>query len=270
MRRVALLAALALAWGGGGCATAPSWPAPGNERAEKLEELERRVLELQRQAAVSELELARLRQQVAELEARLGSAGTPRRAPAPAPVPPAVEAPPPPRAPEPRDSVESDDLEEDLMPPVPAPPRPPPGADLPPTAGPLATAGEPVSRAGQAVYDDGYTLYHQGRYTESESRFREFLATHPDTELSDNAQYWIGAARLSRGDAAGALLALRQTVERYPQGNKVPDALFKMGQALEELGDRAAAAEVYDELVRRFPETAAATLASERRAELRP
>jgi tol-pal system protein YbgF len=125
-----------------------------------------------------------------------------------------------------------------------------------------------VPREAQAVYDDAYTLYHQGRFEDAERRFEEFLAVSPPTELSDNAQYWIGAARLSRSDFRGALAAFRRTVELYPEGNKVPDALFKMGQALEELGDPGEARGVYDELARRYPETAAAALALERLDEL--
>jgi tol-pal system protein YbgF len=127
-----------------------------------------------------------------------------------------------------------------------------------------------VSAAAQAVYDEAYTMLNQGRYEQAEARFEEFLAESPNSELSDNAQYWIGSARFSRGDYQGALAALRRTVERYPNANKVPDALYKMGQALEELHDRDKALAVYDELVRRFPDTAAASLATERQAKLRP
>ncbi len=53
-------------------------------------------------------------------------------------------------------------------------------------------------------------------------------------------------------------------MELYPDGNKVPDALFKMGQALEELGDPGEAVGVYQQLARRYPDTAAAALALER------
>ena len=57
-------------------------------------------------------------------------------------------------------------------------------------------------------------------------------------------------------------------VERYPDGNKVPDALLKIGLGLENEGSAALAREVYDELVRPFPETAAAEAARPRLAGL--
>ena len=49
-----------------------------------------------------------------------------------------------------------------------------------------------------------------------------------------------------------------------------PDALYKMGESFERLNERGQALAVYDELVRRYPDTAAATLAGERKAKLAP
>lgn len=257
-----------------GCASAVP-ETPGARRSAEIEELQRRVTQLAQQAAVSESEIARLRQQVAALEARLGG-GSARRetAPAPAAPPPAQAeppraaarpAPPPARVP-PR--VEESDLSVEEVEVVPPPARPAASAPAP-AAAPIPGPAAPVDRDAQVVYDQAYTFYHQGRYDDAEARFQEFLAMSPASELSDNAQYWIGACRFAKRDFRGALAAFRRTVETYPDENKIPDALFKMGQSLEELGERTEALEVYSELVRRFPDTAAATLAAERQAKLR-
>jgi tol-pal system protein YbgF len=232
------------------------------------------VLELAQQARVSESEIDRLRQQVASLESRLAG-GAPVRAVAPAatPPPPARASRPPSSPPPAPRGVEEDELAAEELDVVPAPAAPaarpaaPARPGAPPAAAPVAA--QPVPREAQAIYDDAYTLYHQGRYEQAERRFEEFLAASPRTELSDNAQYWIGAARFARRDFRGALAAFRTTVELYPAENKVPDALFKMGQALEELGDPGEAQTVYRDLVQRFPDTAAATLADERLGQLR-
>ncbi|HZI64677.1 MAG TPA: tol-pal system protein YbgF, partial [Thermoanaerobaculia bacterium] len=294
-----LLLACALALGG--CASAMP-ETPGQRREAEIDQLKERVLELARQAAVAESEIARLRQQVASLEARLGGRGTaaaPARpssqapatgsrgaaSPAATPAPPSARPlPPSARAAPPvtpssagRPALEESDLDAEPLAEAPPPARPAAPAQAPPPRQPTAPvagarspapapggANQPVPREAQAVYDDAYTLFHQGRFEDSERRFEEFLAVAPPTELSDNAQYWIGAARYERGDHRSALAAFRRTVELYPDGNKVPDALFKMGQALEELGDPGEALGVYRELARRYPETAAAALALER------
>ena len=64
-------------------------------------------------------------------------------------------------------------------------------------------------------------------------------------------------------DVDGALAAFRTAVESHPEGNKTPDSLFKLGHCLALQGDRERAAEVWRELARRFPSTAAAERARE-------
>ena len=67
----------------------------------------------------------------------------------------------------------------------------------------------------------------------------------------------------------GRLRSFQEAVERFPTGNKVPDALYKAGQALERLGDLDAARASYEMVVERFPETGAAERAAERLSALR-
>jgi tol-pal system protein YbgF len=228
----------------------------------QIDELKKRVLALQRQAAVSEIEVQRLRQEVATLEAQLQSTGsTPvlqTRARETTPAPPA-------RSPlssasrEAEAVLEETDLEDGAV------PEPGTGSRSEEATGKRATL---LSPAAQALYDRGYTLYHQQRYLDAEASFRRFLQAYPDSDLADNAQYWIGESRYARQDFAGALAAFRETLSRYPEGNKVPDALLKTGQTLESLGDLEGARRSYREVARRFPDTAAAALAAELLADL--
>lgn len=237
----------------------------------EIEELKARILELQRRATVNEVEIARLREKVAQLEAQL-QGETPRgaRRESARETPEAVTMTP--------GRIDEDDLDEELSrrPPAssPAPSSAPPSTQMParpPASGEGASPPvevPPVTPAAQALYDQGYTLYHQGRYLDAESTFQRFLQAHAATELGDNAQYWIGEARYARGDLRGALAAFRETVARFPEGNKVPDALLKAGQCLETLGDLEGARASYQELIRRFPETVAAVVARERMERL--
>jgi tol-pal system protein YbgF len=283
------------------------------DESDQIRELQERVLELQRKAAVNEVEIGRLRQQVADLLARQdgGSMPAPHR----------TSAAPPPHSPYPNTSLSSlptnrpptgvppgtviDESEIEvplaltgpaapaapMRSPTPAPrTAPPPAArsqqraqapppPSPPAAVPPAPAGagagstapshaEPVTPAVQALYDRGYTLYHQKHYVDAEASFQRFLQAEPQSELADNAQYWIGECRYSRGDMRGALAAFRETVSRYPQGNKAPDALLKAGMSLEALGDHEGARTTYQEVLHRYPGTAVAAVAEERRAKL--
>jgi len=240
-----------------GCTTTA--PGPGAPQTAELREMKARILELQRAVTVHEVEIERLRRQLATLESGASSPALPP--PAPGPRPPASES--RPWRPEP---VEQSDLALDA--PEPAVRQAPPVAAPRPPAGPPG-GGAPPAPGAEELYDLGYTLYHQGRYVDAESSFQRFLQAWPESDLADNAHYWMGEARLARGDAAGALAAFRETVERYPAGNKVPDAMVKAGDCLARLGDVEGARAQYAEVGRRFPETAAAAVAAERRAKLR-
>ena len=99
---------------------------------------------------------------------------------------------------------------------------------------------------------------------DAESSFQRFLQANPASELSDNAEFWIGESRYARGDLRGALAAFRETRQRYPRGNKVPDAMVKEGDCLKGLGDLDGARDMYQEVMRLFPDVAAAIIAEER------
>jgi tol-pal system protein YbgF len=265
MRRTALVLTVGLLTTGCGSGLMPA----RGPRPDELAEIKSRILELQRTATMTRVEIDRLRQQVAVLESRLEGGGAPPAAAEPVPerptaTPAPVSAPLVPSAPP---TVEITDLEirpEDRAP-QPAEPPPPPAAPAAPAGGGLAA---PVSEAAQALYDRGYTLYHQGRYVDAEAGFRRFLQAYPDTSLSDNAQYWIGESRFARGDFDGALAAFREVAQRYPGGNKVADSLLKAADSLQQLGDTESARSAYDEVIQRFAGSAAAAMAEERRGQL--
>jgi tol-pal system protein YbgF len=180
-----------------------------------------------------------------------GAAPAPAPAPAP-PIEPLADLPPAPTPASPPETIESGDLEE------------PPARAAEPLAGPDQPPASPAGDARVAEYERGLELLRDQRPAEAEAAFARFVAAEPRSELADNAWFWIGESRLVRDDAAGALVAFRTAVESYPDGNKTPDALFKLGYCLDVGGDRARAAEVWRELVRRFPATVAAERARER------
>lgn len=259
------------------CATRPL-PVRDSSAAAEIAALKSRLLELQRQVTVHEVEIERLRARVAELDGgrapRESNARPPARRPAgreevsARPSQPRQSRPQEARPPAP--SIDSSDLPTvDLDLPAanspsgsPAPPLPGPGSSAPQR--PL----QPASSEAQALYDQGYSLFHQGRYVDAEAAFQRFLRSHGDTDLADNAGYWIGESRYAREDYRGALSIYRETLERHPTGNKVPDILLKMGICLENLGDLGGARDVYDELIRRYPGSGASVTAEERRSAL--
>jgi TolA-binding protein len=71
---------------------------------------------------------------------------------------------------------------------------------------------------------------------------------------------------LARYDSAGT--AYREVESRYPRGDRLPAALYKLGMVNQKLGDKAEARKVFTRLREKFPRSGEAKLAEERLREL--
>src|SRR3954447_5868798 len=87
----------------------------------------------------------------------------------------------------------------------PAPPAPatPGGAAAPAPANPPGAGAASARPAGGApspseLYDTAYADYTKGRYALAVQGFEDYLTAYPTTDLSDNAQYWIGESHFAQ------------------------------------------------------------------------
>jgi tol-pal system protein YbgF len=126
-----------------------------------------------------------------------------------------------------------------------------------------------------AAASEGLDLYKRslealraGRHVEAAAGFREFLKQHPNHDFADNAQYWLGECYYDQKDYPMAMREFRRVVEKYPQGNKVADALLKVGFAHLALGSTEAGRQTLEQVVRNYPRHEVAGLATAKLAEL--
>lgn len=133
-----------------------------------------------------------------------------------------------------------------------------------PEADTLAPAQElsPVER--KAIYDNAYLDLTQGNYRLALLGFRDYLDRSPDSDLSDNAQYWIGEAYYAQREYRTAIEEFREVERSYPRGDKVPAALLKIAYSYIQLGDRDAARDTFRDLMNRYPTTDEAAQAREK------
>lgn len=114
-----------------------------------------------------------------------------------------------------------------------------------------------------AVYRNAYDLLASGKVRESQTAFAEFIRRFPQSELADNAQYWIGEGFYSQKAWADAKQSFQGVVDHFPFGNKVPDALFKRALCEGELGDKSSEKATLRGLVEQYPFSDAATKAND-------
>lgn len=118
------------------------------------------------------------------------------------------------------------------------------------------------------VYRRAQDALRSQRHDEATIGFREFVRQFPDHELADNAQYWLGECAYDQKDYPAAARAFRLVAERYPAGNKVPDALLKMAFSYLAAGTVDPGRQALQQVVRSYPQHEAADLARARLQEL--
>ncbi|HVO11999.1 MAG TPA: tol-pal system protein YbgF [Vicinamibacteria bacterium] len=126
---------------------------------------------------------------------------------------------------------------------------------------PTTPVGPPP--APRELYSQAYADYARGNYDLAIQGFQEYIRNYPNTDFTDNAQYWIGESLYGKKMYAEAIEAWNALFRDYPSSDKLPDARVKKGMALERLGRRSQALVEYRYVIDRFPNTQAARIARE-------
>jgi TolA-binding protein len=199
---------------------------------QRLNGLERQLADILRQseenghrAAVVETELARLR---SDQEQRLGALE--RAAAAAAQV--AVSVP----LPVPSESA-----------PKPKPPSttgPKPATGLTAAATPIDPANDPA----EIAYDEGFQLWRTEKYDAAITSLKAFSSAYPKHHRTSWANNLVGRALLDKGEPRAAAEALLANYRSNPKGERAPDSLYYLGQALMQLNQPIQACKAYSEL----------------------
>jgi tol-pal system protein YbgF len=119
------------------------------------------------------------------------------------------------------------------------------------------------TRAGD-LYKDAYETFQKGALEGARRKFEAFLKQYPNTELSDNAQFWIGETYYLKKDFEKAILEYEKAITKYPEGDKIPAALFKQAFAFLELGDKTNGRNLLKRVIERYPNSEQAQMAKKR------
>ena len=121
-----------------------------------------------------------------------------------------------------------------------------------------------VSTGAGDLYRDAYGAFQKGNLEVARRKFEAFLKQYPNTDLSDNAQFWIGETYYLKKDFEKAILEYEKAIAKYPEGDKIPAALLKQGLSFLELGDKTNAKSLLRRVVERYPLTEQAEVAKKR------
>ena len=118
----------------------------------------------------------------------------------------------------------------------------------PPTQAAAATPVDPANDPAEIAYDEGFQLWKAGKYDEAITSLRAFSSAYPKHRRTSWANNLAGRALLDKGEPRAAAEALLANYRSNPKGERAPDSLYYLGQALMQLNQPAQACKAYSEL----------------------
>jgi tol-pal system protein YbgF len=118
------------------------------------------------------------------------------------------------------------------------------------------------------LYQAAYRDYQRGNFDLAISGFRDFIAQSPNSDLADNAAYWIGESLFSQKKYQEAIAQFDTVVTQYPRSDKVPGALLKKGFSYLNINERAQGIVQLQYVVHEHPNASEAALARQRLRQL--
>ncbi len=131
---------------------------------------------------------------------------------------------------------------------------------LPATA--EATGGVELAVGEQGDFDRARAALDDGNFADAAQLFAGFSETYTGGPLSAEAHFFRGEALFALGDTANAARAFLESFSGSPVGARAPDALYRLGLALGELGQINEACISLGEVGARFPHASAVSDAS--------
>jgi tol-pal system protein YbgF len=126
-----------------------------------------------------------------------------------------------------------------------------------------------LSTAMGELYREAFETYQRGDMDGARKKFEAFLKQYPNTDLSDNAQFWIGETYYGKKDYERAILEYEKAIAKYPEGDKVPAAILKQAFSFLELGDKTNGKNLLRRVMERYPHSEQAEIAKKRLETIR-
>ena len=133
--------------------------------------------------------------------------------------------------------------------------------------GPQQMAALPPAPAND--YDLASAAFKDGQYEVAEQRFRSYLEKNPKDRLTPEATFYLGESYFRRARAREAAEQYLKVTVDFPRAVRAPEALVKLGLALEKLGAKEQACAAFGEVGRRYPAAASAVRVSAERESKR-
>ncbi len=128
---------------------------------------------------------------------------------------------------------------------------------------PVGAAAAGGNASPDELYRSAYEDYMRGNYDLAAEGFSDYMRRWPNTELTDNALYWIGECYDAQEKPEEALTTFTRVLEDYPTSDKAAAAQLKKGLIYLKMGDQGQGVVNLQYVVYEHPGTREADLARE-------
>jgi len=119
------------------------------------------------------------------------------------------------------------------------------------------------SASADQMYEASVAQLRRGSTATARVGLRQLLQAYPTSERVPDALYFLGQSYAAENpDSAAGYY--RQVLERYPQSPRASAALYNVGLLAERRKDAAAAKDAYQRVIRQYPQSNEAALARDR------
>ncbi len=102
-------------------------------------------------------------------------------------------------------------------------------------------------------YEFATSFLKVGDYQTAERAFREFVLTNPEHKLAGNAQYWYAETFRIRQLFTDAASAYLEGYQKYPEGEKAPINLLKLGVSMVQIGEKDQGCKMINGVEKQYP-----------------
>ena len=103
-----------------------------------------------------------------------------------------------------------------------------------------------------AQFQFAFEQIRNKEYEESKFSLQNFINQNPKNQLSGSAHYWLGELFLLEKNSREAALILAEGYQKFPKSIKAPNMLYKLSQALVEIGKNQEACNTLNKLIKDF------------------
>ena len=110
-----------------------------------------------------------------------------------------------------------------------------------------------VSVSEEETYDAAFDLLKQSLYADAAVAFTQFIQRFPNSELTDDAWYWMGEARFVTREFSQSLGAFQNVINNFMDSPRIPASYLKVGYIQYEYGAYIKARETLNFVLSSFP-----------------